>query len=207
MTAEEHRNSIDINYSLDVLKKCFHAHAAIQRGEPRMLPFRECRLTRVLRDCFVDPSHKTAVIATVSPAASDVIHTVNTLRHAVILAEPLLRMESSCTMRLGLHFEGECTFWKMPVLEWTPAEVQEWLQVADDGRFSEAVVPPNLTGKDLLSSSARGLSELFAGALRKARVGDEGEAWTVPVDGRGEELGRAIIAAAHSMAMDQRGCR
>ena len=45
------------------------------------LPFRQSRLTLVLKDSFVGDA-KTCMIATVSPAAANCEHTINTLRYA-----------------------------------------------------------------------------------------------------------------------------
>lgn len=200
MTAQQHRESADINSSLMVLKDCFRAHAARQRGEDVMMPFRGSQLTRVLRDCFVNPSHSTAVIATISPAAADVIHTINTLMHATMLAKPLADLASHTTVDLPLHLKGSGSFRDVPLMEWTPEDVLAWLQEAENGRFAHVVVPPNLDGRRLLSTSSQGLSDLFEGALRRARVDHEGEAWTVQVDNVGEDLGRALFAAARRAA-------
>ena len=44
------------------------------------MPFRAAKLTMVLRDSFVRPHSRVAMIATVSPAVSATDHTINTLR-------------------------------------------------------------------------------------------------------------------------------
>jgi len=203
MTAAQHRESAGINASLTVLKDCFRAHAANQRGERVMMPFRRSCLTRVLRDCFMDPLHRTAVIATVSPTAADVIHTVNTLRHATMLAKALEDLASEFTYDIPLHLEGFGSFKDVAVSDWTPQHVQAWLREAENGRFAHVVVPPALTGETLLFSSPQALSELFDGALRRARADNEGEAWTVQVDDVGRDLGRELFAAARRTALAQ----
>lgn len=203
MTAAQHRESAGINASLTVLKDCFRAHAANQRGERAMMPFRRSRLTRVLRDCFVDPAHRTTVIATVSPTATDTIHTVNTLRHATMLAKPLDDLASEFTHDIPLHLEGFGGYKDVPVIEWQPEHVQAWLREAENGRFAHVVVPPALTGKQLLQCSPQALSDLFEGALRTARADNEGEAWTVQVDDVGSDLGRELFAAARRTALAQ----
>eukprot|EP00441_Pelagodinium_beii_P014451 CAMPEP_0197657466 /NCGR_PEP_ID=MMETSP1338-20131121/44640_1 /TAXON_ID=43686 ORGANISM="Pelagodinium beii, Strain RCC1491" /NCGR_SAMPLE_ID=MMETSP1338 /ASSEMBLY_ACC=CAM_ASM_000754 /LENGTH=609 /DNA_ID=CAMNT_0043233839 /DNA_START=53 /DNA_END=1882 /DNA_ORIENTATION=+ len=204
MTAAQHRESAEINASLSAMKECFRAHAAMQRGEKVNMPFRGSRLTRVLRECFMDAEHRTAVIATVSPAACDVIHTANTLLHATMLAKPLEDVSSKLTLDipLKLNLKGESSFKDVPVMEWTNKDVLAWLQEAENGRFAHVVVPPNLSGKDLLETSAQGLADLFDGDLRRARVGDEGEAWTVSVE-VGDDLGRQIFQAARLAALRQ----
>jgi kinesin family protein 2/24 len=202
MTAAQHRESAEINASLMILKECFRAHAACQRGENVHMPFRSSRLTRVLQECFTEPAHKTVVIATISPSASDVIHTVNTLLHATMLAKPLADVESKVVVDIPLHLAGVGHFKDTPVLDWTEKEVQAWLLEAENGRFSHVVVPPNLNGKRLLSTSPQGLAELFDGALRAARADNEGEAWTVHAEGGGR-IGREIFAAARRAALAQ----
>lgn len=75
-----------INFSLLMLKECARIlHANKQRQlegkPPQVPPFRSSRLTHLLRSCFVDESHKTVVIATLSPSPTDVEHTLNSLQH------------------------------------------------------------------------------------------------------------------------------
>jgi len=201
MTSQQHRDSAEINFSLMVLKDCFRAHAALQRGEPALLPFRRSQLTRVLRDCFVDPAHATVVIATVSPTAADVIHTVNTLNHATMLAKNLADQASFCCVDIPLHLKGSGSFTTIPVQNWSAKDVHDWLQEVEDGRFAHVVVPPTLTGTVLLATSAQGLSDLFDGALRRARVDQEGEAWNIAVEDVGLDVGREIFAAARRAAL------
>lgn len=46
------------------------------------MPFRGSKLTAVLRDSFVGETARTVMIANISPTASCVEHTLNTLRYA-----------------------------------------------------------------------------------------------------------------------------
>jgi hypothetical protein len=46
------------------------------------VPFRGSKLTAVLRDSFVGDTARTVMIANISPTASCVEHTLNTLRYA-----------------------------------------------------------------------------------------------------------------------------
>jgi len=206
MTVQQHRDSAEINSSLMALKECFRAHAAMQRGEHAKMPFRRSRLTRVLRDCFTDFAHKTVVIATISPTATDVIHSVSTLEHAVMLAKPLADRASRQSVDIHLRSWGssagaEVRYSDKLVSEWTNTDVLAWLSQVEGGRFAHVVVPPDLDGRVLLGTSAAGLSELFEGALGRARGEHEGDAWTVPVDRVGRNLGRDIFAAARREAI------
>ena len=69
--------SAEINKSLLALKECIRG---IESGSAHV-PFRASKLTMVLRDYFVRPRTRVAMIATVSPGASAADHTINTLRY------------------------------------------------------------------------------------------------------------------------------
>lgn len=70
--------SSDINTSLLALKECIRA---IDGGGGHV-PYRQSKLTLILKDCFVSKSTRTAMIATLSPGSNSTDHTVNTLRYA-----------------------------------------------------------------------------------------------------------------------------
>jgi len=70
--------SADINTSLLALKECIRAID----GDSRHVPYRQSKLTLILKDCFVSRAARTAMIATVSPGSMSTDHTVNTLRYA-----------------------------------------------------------------------------------------------------------------------------
>lgn len=68
----------EINKSLLALKECIRA----LDNDARHVPFRGSKLTAVLRDSFVGETARTVMIANISPTASCVEHTLNTLRYA-----------------------------------------------------------------------------------------------------------------------------
>ena len=70
--------SSDINTSLLALKECIRA---IDAGSGHV-PYRQSKLTLILKDCFVSDMARTAMIATLSPGSGSTDHTVNTLRYA-----------------------------------------------------------------------------------------------------------------------------
>lgn len=70
--------SSEINTSLLALKECIRAID----GKSQHVPYRQSKLTQILKDSFVSKHARTAMIATVSPGSSSADHTVNTLRYA-----------------------------------------------------------------------------------------------------------------------------
>ncbi|GBF89094.1 kinesin-13A-like [Raphidocelis subcapitata] len=68
----------EINKSLLALKECIRA----LDSDARHVPFRGSKLTAVLRDSFIGDTARTVMIANISPTASCVEHTLNTLRYA-----------------------------------------------------------------------------------------------------------------------------
>ncbi|RHY45346.1 hypothetical protein DYB38_001815 [Aphanomyces astaci] len=73
----------EINKSLLALKECIRA---MDVGA-RHLPFRQSKLTQILRDSFMCDTSRTVMIATVSPCSEHSNHTLNTLRYADRLKE------------------------------------------------------------------------------------------------------------------------
>jgi kinesin family protein 2/24 len=79
--ARRRAEGAQINASLMALKACVRAKAARER----YIPYRQAKLTQVLKRCFDDERAVTYVIATVSPASKDTEHTMNTLSHAGLM--------------------------------------------------------------------------------------------------------------------------
>ena len=75
---ETRREGAAINTSLLALKEVIRA---LDRGTGHK-PFRGSKLTQVLKDSFVGKDCRTVMVACVSPALKDTIHSLNTLRYA-----------------------------------------------------------------------------------------------------------------------------
>jgi hypothetical protein len=129
------------------------------------IPYRASLLTRVLKDCFVDNGpnvskngvasasrnacdlnrgnlHRTTLIATVSPTAVDLQHSINTLNHTVSTSPWLYPLVNTVLTEVPIT-TGAATFSK-PVSEWSHDEVVAWLAVAERGRFAQLVLPKGI---------------------------------------------------------------
>ncbi|BFG01488.1 kinesin-like protein Klp59C [Drosophila madeirensis] len=102
--------SAEINKSLLVLKECIHA---MGRNDP-YIPFRDCKLTQVLRDSFIGKNVKTCMIATIAPGMRSVNSTLNTLRYANRVKElkvqaPVVPPMPPSTSQLAKVLESDAT--------------------------------------------------------------------------------------------------
>lgn len=82
MGAEVKNEGAEINKSLLALKECIRG----MEKDRRHLPFRQSKLTQILKNSFVGTS-RTCLIATISPTLENVEHTLNTLRYASRIKE------------------------------------------------------------------------------------------------------------------------
>ncbi|CAE7887541.1 DSK1 [Symbiodinium sp. KB8] len=192
MTAQQHRDFAEINKSLMALKDCFRAHARIARQRTARAPYRASRLTQVLRSCFTDPEHRTIILSTVSPTATDLLHSTNSLLQVTQMSAALSTLRAECSVDLPLvDFAAS-----IPIWEWSEEDVSRWIRTVDNGRFKYLVLPPQITGAALLKLSSKGLAELFEMSMRRARGRGEGQAWNETAAREvGFRIGRMVFAA------------
>eukprot|EP00756_Hemistasia_phaeocysticola_P030727 Hpha_TRINITY_DN16307_c2_g9::TRINITY_DN16307_c2_g9_i1::g.59378::m.59378/K10393/KIF2_24, MCAK; kinesin family member 2/24 len=195
MTAAEHRESAEINSALVALKDCFREWEQLQQGGKGRPPFRASRLTQVLRSCFTDLKHRTALLACVSPCATDMLHTVNTLKHTAMMSTGLATGNQSAKIDLPVRLPPV----GKPMELWTSEEVVAWLSSVDGGRFQNVVLPPLTDGRGLCKMSGMAIRLLHARDLRAARVDNEGESWNVAA--RSGATGAALYAAVERERM------
>ena len=161
------------------------------------MPFRASKLTQLLRGAFIEPGHRTALVACAAPDAADVWHTVNTLRHVALMAPPLAAMTRSIEVEVRRH-DGEAGSLG-PVSTWTHDDALRWIASAEGGRFAHVVLPRGASGRTLLLLSAQRLSSLFAAEEAGARGEGEGPQWTISAAGEDHsattKLGRALFTA------------
>ena len=87
------------------------------------------------------------------------------------------------------------------VEHWSADNVKQWLATAENGRFAALALPAGMVGADLMRLNQTSLTALFAGQLRKSRIGEEGEAWVVDAGddaasaSRTSVIGRSLWAA------------
>eukprot|EP01135_Chromosphaera_perkinsii_P006033 Nk52_evm4s383 gene=Nk52_evmTU4s383 len=92
----------EINQSLLALKECIRALDQDQKHTP----FRQSKLTQVLRDSLIGQNARTCMIANISPNSNSGEHTLNTLRYAYRVKE-LKRVETNAVDEEEDDFFGD----------------------------------------------------------------------------------------------------
>jgi hypothetical protein len=169
------------------------------------LQIRAHMLTRVLRDCFYDKKHRTVLLACASPTSTDAEHSLNTLNHVSLMN--IETEEETFRVPISVPLADPYAMGNLqhkPIHNWTPVDVEEWIATVDEGAYSHIILPPGLTGEDLLRMGEYRLSELFARSQRDARRNEEGQSWTIAAGASAsdEELSKALFEAVRAAAAD-----
>ena len=120
-------------------------------GRSLHMPYRRHQLTLLLKDCFLNPEHRTMVIACVSPTATDIEHSWRTLQQVSQMrgaeADVMRETKVEC-MRTVAEAAN-----LLPFRRWSGARVREWLASLDDPALAmvAGTLPSNVDGKTLLS--------------------------------------------------------
>ena len=139
---ERQREGAAINASLHALKECVRWRT---QKKSMAAPFRLSSLTRILARAFLDPNALLSVIATVSPCATDIEHTITTLRTVHLLAgqTPEAVLEQKQTQ---MKPPAEEVSTRLPApKKWSPAQVADWID-----REASARLPRGTTGAMLV---------------------------------------------------------
>jgi hypothetical protein len=84
--AQRRKESAEINSSLMALKECIRARVAADKSGAKVhIPFRDHKLTQLLKQSFTQADASTIVIATISPSSADTEHTLTTLHHSCLM--------------------------------------------------------------------------------------------------------------------------
>ena len=125
-----------INQSLGNLKECIRLQLARASGERAHIPYRNSKLTMLLKECFEEAAQtRTVFVSHLSPLHSSVAHTLNTLDYTVAM------IEATRAERERAKFEGP--------EKWSRKKVQKWVEELEGGRFASYVPAFGYTGKAL----------------------------------------------------------
>jgi hypothetical protein len=171
---------------------------------PARLHYRAHMLTRVLRECFCENTHKTFVLACISPTSTDIEHSLNTLNHVALMNKDLDDLKFVASVSVPMSDGSSKASWQnKSVMEWTAEEVHAWITTVDNGAFSHVVLPAGFDGQKLLAIGKMRLSELFTQYRREARREGEGYAWAERAENVDDEaLSQRLFEMIRDAAVD-----
>jgi len=123
-SAQDRKDAADINSTIFALKECFRVMRA---GNGQQPPFRNSLLTRVLADSLTSSDAKVIAMGTVSPAARDTEHSIETLKSLQML------QGTQMTFDKREDVKDDTPIVKHP-RTWSEEEVREFLCRCVDGR-------------------------------------------------------------------------
>jgi len=142
-SAERRKECGEINASLHSLKECFRAMVS---GNPEAhVPYRSSNLTKVLMETLTTKEAETLMIATLSPTATDIEHSVSTLRTVCLLGGSDGRIVERKEELAGEVVRPDV----VPPQRWSPDEVAEWVSHVEGERYRQVALdlPPTCDGK------------------------------------------------------------
>ena len=191
-SAEQRRETAEINASLYALKECVrmrkmqHQRFGVNgNGEGTggghvHVPYRSSHLTRVLMECFVRPDAQLGVIGTVSPASTDTEHSVSTLKTVGLIGggedgDGVSEEKEDVSKNLSVGEDGtvvEATAERVVApVRWSNAHIKAWLAKPGNEKIAGRVtVPSTLVGRDIVRMSAMALQKICGGDKKLAEV-------------------------------------
>ena len=158
---DRQREGAEINASLHALKECIRWRVARQRpGNGPPAPFRLSSLTRILAEAFTHPKSRLTVIATVSPCATDIEHTLSTLKAVHALTDKTIEEIKQVDLnKIEKQRIGSPNFLSLPPKKWTYKDISEWL--SKHGETCAETLPKGTTGLMLIRMSETRFIQLF----------------------------------------------
>ena len=183
-SAEQRRETAEINASLYALKECVRQRrlqAQKGSGDGHVhVPYRSSHLTRVLMECFIRPDAQLGVIGTVSPASTDTEHSVSTLKTVGLIGgreenEGTHEEKEDVSKNLETAADGTVTEKQIeriiaPV-RWSNANIKAWIAKPGNEKFAAKVtVPGSLVGRDIVRMNPLALQNLCGGDAKLAQL-------------------------------------
>lgn len=148
---ERQAESTEINASLYALKECIRVRSRNNKGQKKLrVPYRSSNLTRILRESLECQDARLAVIATVSPNATDTEHSIQTLKTVSTLTDSSWE-EGDAQKLMTPSPTSKGVYSSIPPKKWSHEELVQWLK---DKRFlGKTEVPGHLNGKAVMRMS------------------------------------------------------
>lgn len=160
------KETAEINSSLMALKDCIRKCCS----EEEFVPFRNSKLTQLLKPCFTTRTARTLVIATVSPSCNDTEHTISTLSNVCLMttSNPEAAMRISEEDVLDENGRQVSLLDEVPVApaKWSHEQVSSWLASVERGKYKHLCrnLGPTMDGKVLTRmNKARFVSDIALG--------------------------------------------
>lgn len=144
-----------------------------------------------------DDRHFTVIIGTLSPSPIDIQHSLNTIKHILLMtrvpmyldptydcATNLIPLTQSSAVTVEVPKTSLAALTSVPMHQWTEEQVISWLATVERGKFAHLILPRGTTGKDLLQLSIYNIAQLFEQSERFGRREDAGEGpvWVITAD-------------------------